>query len=81
MTVKVRFYVAGQDNPVQDHEMSAVPRRGDAVELTAADGSPIPLVVDQVTWPLHEVIPADVVITLVSRTGHPHEREGAPPHE
>jgi hypothetical protein len=66
--IKVRFYVLhGQQNPVQDYEMGAVPRIGDGVELTAADGSPIPFVVDQVTWTPHDVIPADVVIALIGK--------------
>ena len=62
--IKARFYVTGQQHPVQDHEIVAAPRTGDVVELAAADGSPLPFVVGQVTWPVHDVIPADVVITL-----------------
>jgi hypothetical protein len=65
--IKVRFYVTGQEHPDQDHEMLAVPRFGDTVELTAADGSPIPLVVEEVTWTPHDVVPADVVVTLVPK--------------
>lgn len=64
--IKVRFDVIGQpeESRVQDHEMVAVPRIGDIVELSLPDGSPIPFAVDKVTWAVHEVIPADVVITL-----------------
>jgi len=60
--IKVRFFIPGQ--PEQDHEMPAVPRCNELVELTAADGSPLVFVVYQVVWTPHEVIPADVVISL-----------------
>lgn len=66
--IKVRFYIDGQ--PEQDHEMPAVPRVGDSVELSLPDGTPIAFVATEVIWPLHEVIPADVVIILT----HPGDR-------
>jgi hypothetical protein len=62
--MKVRFYVLEYDNPVQDYELPAVPRHGEQVELTLADGSPVTFVVAQVTWTPHDVIPADVVVML-----------------
>ena len=73
VVIKVRFYVIGYNNPDQDHELPAVPRVGDGVELTAPDGQPIAFVVGDVTWTLHDVTPADVIVTLIQEEGTKHD--------
>jgi hypothetical protein len=66
--IKVRFLPVGPEGfgPGQDHEMSVVPRVGDRVEFSTPDGTPVAFEVTEVTWVLHDVIPADVVVTVSS---------------
>lgn len=63
--MKVRYYCEGFENPDQDYELDHVPTVGDHVELGGPDGSPMCFMVLRCTWIHHDVVPADVVLTLV----------------
>ena len=71
--MKVRFHHEAQrfasykdENAATfDVEMGAVPRVGDHIEFPLWY-FPYPCAVERVTWPLHDGIPADVVVTVSS---------------